>query len=127
MSRSRRRRKQDGRKCPGKLCSRFGMRDNDRFQFCCSRKNMFEPVMGLVTALLVLTMAGAVETVVQTVGETKLVVDCNVKPVALVGHSKTKLAPERMVDSGGRLNASNPALKLVAVSAPAGILMPAPE
>jgi hypothetical protein len=44
------------------------MKDNDRFQFCCSRKNLFEPVMELVTALLVPTMTGAVETVVQTVG-----------------------------------------------------------
>jgi hypothetical protein len=40
------------------------------------------------------------------------VVDCNAKPAALVGHSKTTLAPERIVDSSGRLNASNPTLKL---------------
>ncbi len=43
--------------------------------------------MGSVTVFWPLTMTGAGETVAQTAGET-LVVDCRVKPVALVGHVK---------------------------------------
>ena len=63
-------------------------------QSSCSRKNCCTPVMELVTTLLVLTMTGAGKTVVQPVGETRLVVDCKANPVALVGHIKITLTPE---------------------------------
>lgn len=58
--------------------------------------------MGLVTAFWSLMMVGGGETVVQTVGETRFVVDCRVNPAALVGHVKTTSASERnIVSSGG--------------------------
>src|ERR1035437_8191316 len=57
---------------------------------------------GLVTAYCPLTTTGAEETALQTVGETRFVVDCKVNPVALVGHLTITLAPERiMVSCGG--------------------------
>jgi hypothetical protein len=58
-------------------------------------------VTGLVTAFCPLTTTGAGETVVQTAGETRFVVDCKVNPVALVGHVKITLAAERMMVSCG--------------------------
>ena len=58
--------------------------------------------MAFVTALFVLTTTAAGATLLQTVVEIGLVVDCKVNPVALVGHVKTTLAPEEiMVSSGG--------------------------
>ena len=55
----------------------------------------------MVTAFCPLTTTGAGETVVQTAGETRFVVDCKVNPVALVGHVKITLAAERMMVSCG--------------------------
>ena len=57
--------------------------------------------MAFVTALFVLTTTGPVETVLQTTGETRLVVDCKVNPAALVGHVKITFAPERIIVSWG--------------------------
>ena len=50
--------------------------------------------MRLVTVFCPLTTTGAGELVVQTADEPRLVVDCRVKPVALVGHVKMTLAPQ---------------------------------
>jgi hypothetical protein len=41
------------------------------------------PAAGLVTAYCPLTTTGAGETVFQTAGETRFVVDCNVNPAAM--------------------------------------------
>src|SRR4029077_18760757 len=60
------------------------------------RKNRFVPEMPLVTTLFVLTTTGAGKLVLQT-DEVRLVEDCNVYPVALVGHSTRTLAPEGMM------------------------------
>src|SRR5665213_4465163 len=57
--------------------------------------------MELVTALFVLTMTAAGATLLQTAGETRFVVDCNVNPAALVGHVKITLAPEGIIVSCG--------------------------
>ena len=57
--------------------------------------------MLLVTALFVLTMTGAGETLAQTADEARFVLDCNVNPTALVGHVKMTLVPERMIESCG--------------------------
>src|SRR5579863_1292848 len=57
--------------------------------------------MGLVTAFCPLTTAGAVETGLQAAGGTRFVVDCKLKPVALVGHVKIKLAAEAVILSCG--------------------------
>ena len=46
------------------------------------------PEMGLVTVFWPLTMTGDGETVVQAPGETRFVVDCRDKPVALVAISR---------------------------------------
>ena len=59
------------------------------------------PETGLVTAFCPLTMTGAGDTVLQTAGETRFVVDCKVNPAAAVGHVKITLAPERMIVSCG--------------------------
>ena len=53
--------------------------------------------MGLVAVFCPLMTTGAGETVVQTADDTRLVVDCNVKPVALVVHVKITFAPEGMI------------------------------
>ena len=50
--------------------------------------------MGLVTMFCPLMTTGAVELVFQTVGETRLVANSKVKPVASVGHVKITFAPE---------------------------------
>src|SRR5665213_2450265 len=52
--------------------------------------------MELVTMFCPLTTTGAGELVTQAAVGAKFVVDCNVKPVALVGHVKNTLAPEQM-------------------------------
>ena len=57
--------------------------------------------MGLVTVFWPLTMTGPVETVVQTAGETRFVVDCKVNLVALVGHVRITFAPEGLIFSCG--------------------------
>ena len=44
-----------------------------------------------------LNTTGAGELVVQTADEPRFVVDCRVKPVALVGHVKITLAPEGII------------------------------
>ena len=49
--------------------------------------------MRLVTANCPLTTNGTGETVLQTAGGTRLVVDCKVNPTALVGHVKMTFAP----------------------------------
>ena len=59
--------------------------------------------MRLVTVFCPLTTTGAGELVVQTADETRFVVDCKVKPAALVGHVKIILAPARIVVSCGAL------------------------
>ena len=62
--------------------------------------------MGLVTVFCPLTTTGAGELVAQT-GETRFVVDCKVKPVALVGHVKITFAPEGIKLSSGRMKMLN--------------------
>ena len=57
--------------------------------------------IGLVTAFCPLTMTGAGETVFQTAGETRFVVDCEVKTIAFVGHVKITLVPEGIMVSCG--------------------------
>ena len=51
--------------------------------------------MGLVIVFSPLITTGAGEFVVQT-GETRLVVDCKVKPVKFVGHVKIIFAPKEV-------------------------------
>ena len=48
-----------------------------------------------------MTAYGSGETVVQTVGGTRLVVDCKVNAMALVGHVTIAFVPERMIASCG--------------------------
>src|ERR1039458_10856348 len=76
--------------------------------------------MAFVTALFVLTMTAAGETLLQTVVKTRLVVDCKVNPVALVGHVKITLAPEGMIVScgGGALTDPNERLNTVPLPEP---------
>ena len=63
--------------------------------------------MGLVTVFCPPMTTGAVALVFQTAGETRLVANSKVNPVALVGHVNITFVPERMmVNCGGmkRLN-----------------------
>ena len=61
--------------------------------------------MALVTMFCPLTTTGAGKLVLQTDGETRLVVDCKVTPAALAGHDTTTFVPERvMVNCGGNGN-----------------------
>ncbi len=78
------------------------------------------PETALVTVFLPLTMTGAGETLLQTEGEAKFVVDCNVNPTALVGHVKTTFEPEEMmINCGGALTApADPSEKLNIVPLP---------
>jgi hypothetical protein len=58
--------------------------------------------MPLVTVFCPFTTTGAGKLVLQTEVERRFVVDCKVNPVALVGHVKITLIPERvMVSCGG--------------------------
>lgn len=66
-----------------------------------NRKNFCASRMELVTVFCPLTTTGTGETVLQTAGETRFVVDCNANPKALVGHLKTTFVPERMIVSCG--------------------------
>ena len=63
--------------------------------------------MTLVTAFCPLTTTGPGETVLQTAGEARFVVDCKVNPVALIGHVKITLFPEGMMVSCGRMADTN--------------------
>ena len=65
------------------------------------------PEIGLVTAFCPLTTIGPGETVLQTAGETKFVVDCKVNPAALVGHVEITLAPEGIIVSCGGMKRLN--------------------
>ena len=49
--------------------------------------------MGLITTFCPPMTTGQGESALQTAGETRFVVDCKVKPVALVGHVKMTFAP----------------------------------
>ena len=71
--------------------------------------------MAFVTALFVLTTTAAGETLLQTVVETRFVVDCKVNPAALVGHVTITAAPEgNMVSVGaGALTDPNERLNTV--------------
>src|SRR5439155_21800 len=65
--------------------------------------NCCVPEIGLVTAFWPFTTTGPGETVVQTAGETRFVVDCSVNAAVLVGHVRTTLgATEIIVSSGGK-------------------------
>src|SRR6185369_100694 len=55
--------------------------------------------MGLVTVFCPLLTNGASEFVLQSPGESRLVVDCKVKPMALVDQVKTTFALEGMMIS----------------------------
>ena len=59
--------------------------------------------MGLVTAFCPLTTTGAGGLVLQTMGETRFVVNCKVNSMPLVGHAKITLAPEGVMVSCGTL------------------------
>ena len=55
--------------------------------------------MGLVTVFCPLRRPALEQRLVQTAGETRLVVDCKLNPAALVGHAKITFVPERMIVS----------------------------
>src|SRR6266851_9571115 len=74
----------------------------DSVDYRINRKNFRVPETRLVTAYCPLTITGLEELVVQT-GETRFVVDCKVKPAALVGHVKITFAPDGMTVSCGAL------------------------
>ena len=74
--------------------------------------------MAFVTALFVLTTTAAGETLLQTVVETRLVVDCKVNPVTLVGHVKMTLAPEGNIASVGAGALTDPNERLNTVPTP---------
>ena len=65
------------------------------------------PETELVTAFCPLTTTGPGETVLQTAGETRFVVDCRVNAAALVGHVKITLATERIIVSCGGMKRLN--------------------
>ena len=55
----------------------------------------------MVTVFCPLTTTGPGELVLQSAGETRIVVDCKVNPVASVGHVKMTFAAERNMVSVG--------------------------
>ena len=69
--------------------------------------------MGLATVFCPLTTTGPGETVVQTAGEKRFVMDCKVNAAALVGHVKMAFAPEEMIASCGGLTDPNERLNTV--------------
>src|SRR6266566_8885729 len=73
--------------------------------------------MGLVTAFCRSTTTEPGETLVQNTGETRLVVDCKVNVVALVGQVRITLAPEGMIVSWGALTGPNERLNTVPLPA----------
>ena len=76
---------------------------------------MFVLETGSVTAFCPLTTVGPGETVLQTAGETRFVVDCKVNPAASVGHVKITFVPEGVMVScgGGALTDPNERLNTV--------------
>ncbi len=66
-----------------------------------NRQNCCLPVVGLVTVFCPWTMTGATELLTQT-GETRLVVDCRVNPMALAGHAKMTLPRDGVMFSCGK-------------------------
>ena len=92
-----------------------------------NRKKVWAPVMGLVTVFSPLMMIGAGELVIQTTGGTRFVADCNVNPVALVGHDTMTFVPEVRIVSCGAMTGSVrlntvPAKKLPACAVPYKVL-----
>ena len=77
--------------------------------------------MVFVTSLFVLITTGAGDTVPQTTGGTRFVVDFKVNPTPLVDQANITLTPDRISVSCG---ATRPAKKLLAVSVFVGTLMP---
>ena len=73
--------------------------------------------MGLVTVFWRLRTMGPGETLVQIAGETALVVDCKVNPVALVVQVKITFAPEGMIVSWGALTGPHERLNTVPLPA----------
>jgi hypothetical protein len=88
-----------------------------RLQGLARRKNCCAPEMIFVTTYCPLTTTGVLETLAQTIGAERFVVDCNVKPELLVGHPITsELAvvpdPEVMAvatSTGGELDTTGEA------------------
>ena len=85
----------------------------DSFDYWLNRKNCCVPEIRLVTAFCPLTTTGSGETVVQTAGETRFVVDCKVNTLASVGHVKIRFGPERVTLSCGALTDPNERLNIV--------------
>ena len=69
--------------------------------------------MGFVTVFCPLTMTGPGETALQTAGEARFVVDCNVNPAAMPGHVKIIFAPDETMVSCGGLVVANERLNTV--------------
>ena len=69
--------------------------------------------MGFVTVFCPLTTNGAGETALQATGETRFVVDCNVKPASLVGHVRTTLVPAAKMPSCSAPTDASEMLKIV--------------
>ena len=76
----------------------------------------------MVTMFCPLEMTCAGKTALQT-GDERFVVDCKVKPAALVGHVKIILSPDGTIASCGKMPAKNS----LAVSIPAATPTPWPE
>jgi len=89
------------------------------------RKNCCVPEMLFVTVFCPLTTTGALETVVQTVGAARLVVNCKVKLGMLVGHAKTIAFDTPAPPAGLRLTASVGAGAVVSVGEKTAVLSPA--
>ena len=62
-------------------------------------KNCCVPDIGLVIVFCPLTTTGAGRLVVQLADGPRLVADCKVNPVALVGQVKTTFGPEEIIVS----------------------------
>ena len=67
----------------------------------------------MVTAFCPSMTTGPGETVVQTAGETRFVVDCKKNPATLAGHVKIIFAPEGITVSCGALTDPNERLNIV--------------
>jgi len=80
--------------------------------------------MGLVTVFCPLTTTGAGVTGVQTAGEARLVVDCSVKPAALVGQVKSTFAPAGLIVSCGRRTGNEMLNTVPPPKAPAVLAIP---
>ena len=71
-----------------------------------NRKNCCVPVIGLVTVFWPLTTTGAGRLVVQTAEGLRFVVDCKVKPVAVVDQDRRTFWPDGVIVNGGRTTGS---------------------